>query len=48
MQQFFAVLSALLCARFIEWIIIASVKTYKEHQDKKLLDKVVKFNNSRQ
>jgi hypothetical protein len=48
MQQFFAVLSALLCTRFIEWIIIATVKTYKDSQDKKLIERVEKFKRDHQ
>jgi len=48
MQIFFSVLSAILAARVIEWLIIASVKTYKENQDKKLVEKVKEFNRTRQ
>jgi hypothetical protein len=33
MHIFFEVLSALLCARFIEWVIVAAIKEY--HFNKK-------------
>jgi hypothetical protein len=48
MQIFFSVLSAMLAARIIEWFIIATVKTYKDNQDKKLLAKVEQFKRSQQ
>jgi len=48
MQIFFSVLSAILAARVIEWIIAASVKTYKENQEKKLIEKVNEFNRTMQ
>ena len=48
MQQFFAVLSALLCARVIEWVLIASLKTYKEKQEKKLFSRVEAFKQAQQ
>lgn len=48
MQIFFSVLSAMLAARVIEWFIVASVKTYKENQEKKLIEKFRKFNQNNQ
>jgi hypothetical protein len=46
MELYIPILSAILTARLIEWSIVASAKTYKDHQEKKLIEKVERFNRS--
>lgn len=48
MQVFFAVLSAIIVSRLIEWILIASLKTFKENQEKKLINKIEALKRAQQ
>jgi len=47
MDIFLPILSAILTARLLEWCVIATAKTIKDYQEKKLLEKVERFNRGK-